>query len=124
MNVCVFTGRPTKDIEIVTKNDKTTAFFSLAVSSGYGANKKTSFFNCVAYGKLAKSIEKNVKKGTKITIEAAARQKKFKDAKGNNRSSIDFVIKSWEYAESKGKKSYFMEPVAYDAYEDVEGYTA
>ena len=72
MNVCVFTGRPTKDIEIVTKNDKTTAFFSLAVSSGYGANKKTSFFNCVAYGKLAKSIEKNVKKGTKITIEAAA----------------------------------------------------
>ena len=102
MNICVFTGRATKDIEMkTTKDNKLIGIFSLAVNEGFGPNKKTSFLNCIGYGKVAKSMEHNIKKSTKITITAKARQKKFKDAEGNNRSSVDFVIDSWEFAESK-----------------------
>lgn len=92
MNVCVFKGRATKDVEIKTVGEKTVGLFSIAVKNG----PKTSFFNCAAYGKVAKSMEGKIKKGSRITVEAKARQKKFKDQEEKTRSYIDFVVSSWE----------------------------
>lgn len=103
MNLCIFTGRTTKDIEIRYTNDRTAVgTFSLAVDTGYGDNKKTSFFNCVAFKATAESMEKYVKKGTKIFVQAEAQQSEYQDRDGNKRTSINFVVRNWEFAESKG----------------------
>lgn len=102
MNITIFSGRTTKDIELrFMQDNKAIGRFSLAVDSGYGDNKSTSFFNCVAFGKTAESMEKYVKKGTKIMLQAEARQSTYKDRDGNNRTSVDFIVRNWEFAESK-----------------------
>lgn len=102
MNITIFSGRTTKDIELrFTQDNKAVGRFNLAVDSGYGENKITSFFNCVAFGKTAEIMEKYVKKGTKIMLQAEARQSTYKDRDGNKRISVDFIVRNWEFADSK-----------------------
>lgn len=106
MNFYLGSGRTTKDIELKYSQDNTAvARFSLAVDSGFGDNKKTSFLNCVAFKNTAESMEKHVKKGTKIIIQAEVMQNNYTDRDGNNRTSFDFIVRSWEFAESKAAGS-------------------
>ena len=107
MNLCIFTGRLTKDPEMrYTQEQKPVAGFSLAVDSGYGARKTTSFFEMVAFGNTAEAIEKYLHKASKIAVSTVAKQETWKDKNGNNRSAIKFYVNTWEFAESKtdGKK--------------------
>lgn len=104
MNLAIFTGRTTKDIELrYTSGEKTTAIakFSLAVDSGYGDNKKTNFFNMTAWGKTAETMEKLVKKGTKIFAQAEPTQNQYTDKNGNKVNAVDFKVLNFEFAESK-----------------------
>lgn len=102
MNICIFSGRTTKDIELrYTQDNMAIGTFSLAVDSGYGDNKKTSFFNCTVFKGTAESMEKYVKKGTKIVLQAEASQSEYKDKDGNKRTAINFIVRNWEFAESK-----------------------
>ena len=105
MNLCIFTGRTTKDIELrYTQDNTVVGTFSLAVDTGYGDNKKTAFLNCVVFKNSAESMEKYVKKGAKIIVQAEVNQNTYTDREGKQRSSIDFVIRSWEFAESKASQ--------------------
>ena len=105
MNLCIFTGRTTKDIELrYTRDNTAVGTFSLAVDTGYGDNKKTAFLNCVVFKNIAESMEKYVKKGAKIIVQAEVNQNTYTDREGKQRSSIDFVIRSWEFAESKASQ--------------------
>lgn len=102
MNVCVFSGRTTKDIELKTsKGGNSYCRFSIAVDSGFGDNRKTSFLNMTAFGKTAESLEKWVKKGNKIEVRCEASQNQYTDKDGNKRSDIVFTLQTWEFAGSK-----------------------
>ena len=102
MNKCYFTGRTTKDIELrYTQDNKPVAKFSFAVESGYGDNKKTNFFNISAFGKTAETLEKYAQKGTKLLLECQANHNKYTDKNGNQVNSIDFIVSSFEFCESK-----------------------
>lgn len=108
MNLAIFTGRTTKDIELrYTSGEKATAVakFSLAVDSGYGDNKKTNFFNLTAWGKTAETMEKLVKKGTKIFVQAEPTQNQYTDKNGNKINAVDFRVLNFEFAESKGNNN-------------------
>ena len=111
MNNCVFIGRTTKDVELrYSQDNKPIARFSIAVDRGWGDNKKTSFFNVVAFGKTAESIEKNVKKGTKIAIRCEAEQNDYTDNNGITHRSVNFILNDWEFCESKGQTQTTQEP--------------
>lgn len=106
MNKCFFIGRTTKDIELRagTRRDGSEyslASFSLAIDDGYGDNKTTVFINCQAWNKAAETLEKYVKKGTKIAVEARAKQNKYKNRDGVEVSTYVFVVDSFEFCESK-----------------------
>lgn len=102
MNKCYFTTRTTRDLEIrYTANQTAVAKGSIAVDTGYGDNKQTSFFNITAWGKVAESMEKHVKKGTKLVLECEARQNSYTDKNGNKVNAVEFVVLNWEFAESK-----------------------
>lgn len=106
MNKCYFTSRTTKDLELrYTTNNTAVAKGSIAVDTGYGDNKQTNFFNITAWGKTAESMEKLVKKGTKIILECEARQNTYTDKNGNKVNAVDFTVLSWEFAESKREQS-------------------
>lgn len=107
MNKNYFTGRTTKDLEMrYAQGDNPMAIgrFSLAVDSGYGDKKKTNFFNMTVFGKAAENMEKMVKKGTKILVECEANQNQYKDKNGNNVNNVDFIVKSFEFCESKASQ--------------------
>ena len=113
MNICVFSGRTTKDIELrYTQDHMAIGTFTLAVDSGYGENKKTSFFDCTAFKGTAESMEKYVRKGSKIIIQAEARQNVYEDRDGKKRSSVNFIVNNWEFAESKSSSAPAAAPQA------------
>ena len=104
MNKVIFCGRTTKDIEMrysQGENSMAIGRFSIAIDSGYGDKKKTNFFNCTIFGKQAETFERYVPKGTKVLLECEANQNQYTDKNGNKVNSVDFIVKSFEFCESK-----------------------
>lgn len=97
LNKIALIGRLTKDPETKElKSNQALTKFSLATNRTFmSAGKKkedTTFFNVIAWGKLAEIIEQYLKKGDKVYIEGRV----------NNRS----------YEDKEGKKKYISEVVA------------
>lgn len=105
MNKVIFMGRVTRDPEVRYSNGANgqmeIANFSLAVDSGFGQNKKANFFNMVAFGKVAETVEKYLRKGTKILTECEASQNQYEKQDGTKVNSIQFIVRNFEFAESK-----------------------
>ena len=104
MNKCIFVGRTTRDFELrYSQGEKpiAVASSSIAVDTGYGDRKKTSFFNITSFGKTAETMQQHVKKGTKIILECEAVQNEYTNREGKKTSSISFNVRSFEFAESK-----------------------
>lgn len=108
MNKCIFVGRTTRDVELrytQSANPLAVGRTSIAVESGYGDKKKTSFFNISAFGEKAETMDKFVKKGTKIILECEAVQNEYTDREGKKQNTVSFNVKSFEFAESKAASS-------------------
>ena len=113
MNKCYFTGRMTKDIEIrYTQNNKAVGRFSLAVDTGFGDNKKTGFFNFTAWEKTAETLEKYAGKGSKLLLECEAVQNQYEDKNGNKVNTVDFIVRNFEFCESKKDSQDNAQPAA------------
>ena len=113
MNKVIFCGRTTKDVEMrysQGENSMAIGRFSIAIDSGYGDKKKTSFFNCTIFGKQAEAFEKYVPKGTKVLLECEANQNQYTDKNGNKVNSVDFIVKSFEFCESKSQSNSQPQP--------------
>ena len=108
MNKVIFCGRTTKDIEMrysQGENSMAIGRFSIAIDSGYGDKKKTNFFNCTIFGKQAEAFEKYVPKGTKVLLECEANLNQYTDKNRNKVNSTDFIVKSFEFCESKSQSN-------------------
>lgn len=106
MNKVTLTGRTTADIELRhTQTGKTVGSFTIAVDGRKGAdgNRSTDFFDCTVWEKTAESMEKWVRKGTKILVEGEIHNEKWKDRDGNNRVSTKLWITYWEFCDSKSE---------------------
>lgn len=104
MNKCIFVGRTTRDVELrytQSANPLAVGRTSIAVESGYGDKKKTSFFNISAFGEKAETMGRFVKKGTKIILECEAVQNEYTDREGKKQNRVSFIVKFFEFAESK-----------------------
>ena len=122
-NKCFFTGRTTKDVEVrYTQNNKAVGRFSLAVDTGYGENKKTSFFNCIAWEKTAETLEKHAPKGTKLLLECEAVQNQYEDKNGNKVNTVDFVVKNFEFCEKKSDTQSDAQPAPAQRHTDSDGF--
>lgn len=109
MNVCVFSGRLTKDIEVKYtqgENSIAVARFSLAVDNPYtkGEEKTASFPNFVAFGKNAEILEKYVKKGNQLVVSSHVQTGSYeKDSK--KVYTTDFIIDKFDFVGSKSASS-------------------
>ena len=105
MNVVCLTGRVTKDIEIKQSGETTIATFSIAVTRDFKDKEtgkyETYFFDCTAFGSVAKFLEKYVTKGMKIEVSGRLRQDRWKDKDDNNRSRVVVVANNVGFAEPK-----------------------
>lgn len=103
MNKVILVGRTTKDIElreikgIKSKGtaDTVVANFTLAVDDR--KSDETAFVNCVAWGKLAETLEQYIKKGVPIQLWGRLRTHNYEDKDGNRRFITEVVVEGFEF---------------------------
>lgn len=78
------------------------------------------FFNFVAFGKTAETIEKYCKKGTKILVDCTAQNNNYTDKEGIKRYEVNFIINRFDFCESKSSDEAFESSDSSDA-SSVEG---
>ena len=101
MNKVIMSGRLVKEFEIrMTPSGTSVARSSIAVDDGYGENKKTYFFNLVAFGKTAENLEKYSFKGQKILIEGKLQSGSY-EKDGVKHSTTDIIIDKSEFLSFK-----------------------
>ena len=102
MNLALFTGRTTSDIELkATPSGKSVATFSLAVKRPYTKDTK-DFIDMVAWNKTAETLAKYVKKGHAIAISKSHLETRtWKDQEGKNRKVTEVVVEEFEFLEKK-----------------------
>lgn len=106
MNRAYFVARLSKDVEVRPGvSGKSVGTFSIAHDTGYGENKKTSFFNIVAFDKAADNIAKYFRKGDRIALECEPQQNVWEDKEGRKHYDVNFIVRSWEFCETKKEKS-------------------
>lgn len=108
-NVCIL-GTLTKDIELkFLVSGSAVANFSIAVNQDYKKDgetiKKTSFFNCVSFGKQAEILNQYFFKGSRILINGELNQETYQDKEGKNREKITIRINSFDFIDKKDNNS-------------------
>lgn len=105
MNKIILCGRLTADAEIRYSNDgKAVARFNFAVNRRFkrDGDPEADFFQCVAFGKIAETLEKcSVGKGTKLLLDGEMRNNNY-EKDGVKHYGMQVVVNSFEFCESKG----------------------
>lgn len=108
VNNCTFIGRLGKDPEIrdLQSGDKL-ATFSMALSKSWkdrdgNKQEKTTWINCSVFGKQAEVIQKYVKKGDLLYIDAEFQVDEY-EKDGQKRQAHKFVVKNFTMLGSKGE---------------------
>nr|DAK67163.1 MAG TPA: Single strand binding protein [Caudoviricetes sp.] len=110
MNNVILTGRIAKDLEIrYTQTGKAYCRLTLAVDRGMSKEKKqeveakgqptADFINCVAWNKLAETINKYSGKGRKILVEGSIQTGSFTTEDGSKKYTTDILVNRAEILE-------------------------
>lgn len=104
MNSVIMTGRLTRDPEVRwSGGDFAVARFSLAVDrerKNKDGERVTDFPNCVAFGKTAEFVERNLAKGDKIAVVGRMESSKY-EKNGESRVSWEVPCDRIEILQKK-----------------------
>lgn len=94
MNVLTFTGNIGQDYkQTTTQNGMAVCQISVAMASGYGENKKTTWVSCVMFGKLAESgIVQYLLKGQQVAVTGEAELQEWQNSQGESKASLKCVV--------------------------------
>lgn len=95
-NKVIMLGRITRDLELkTTPNGVSVLQFSIACDRRYqtkGEEKKSDFFNCVAWRNEAEFISKYWSKGRPILIEGELQNRSYDDKNGVKRYVTEIIV--------------------------------
>lgn len=96
MNVWNFTGNLGRDAEIkTTQGGKTVCAFSVAVTSGYGDNQKTTWANCALFGKRAEGqLPQYLVQGQKVAISGEPTLETWDKPDGTKGTALKVFVNS------------------------------
>lgn len=101
MNKVILIGNLTRDPELTeTPNGVKVCRFSLAVTRNYTGSdgeRKTDFFNCVAWRGLGETVAKYSRKGNKISVSGSIELRNYEDNEGVKRTAVDIVAQDVEF---------------------------
>ena len=102
LNRVILVGRLTRDPELKhTPQGMAVTSFTIANSRTYtqGGEKKeqVSYFDCIAWTKLAELISQYCKKGTQVAVEGRLQQRRWDDSEGNKKSKIEIVVENIQF---------------------------
>lgn len=106
MNKVFLIGNLTRDPELTeTSGGIKICRFGIAVNRNYaGADgeRKTDFFNVVAWRGLGETVARYAKKGNKVCVIGSVETRNYEDNQGNKRTAIDIVASDVEFLTPKG----------------------
>ncbi|MDE7330296.1 MAG: single-stranded DNA-binding protein [Clostridia bacterium] len=101
MNKVFLIGNLTRDPELTETNSGVSVCrFAIAVNrnySGADGERKTDFFNIVAWRGLGETIARYAKKGNKVAVSGSIELRNYEDSQGVKRTSIDIVAQDVEF---------------------------
>ncbi len=101
MNKVILIGNLTRDPELTeTPSGVKVCRFSLAVTRNYTGSdgeRKTDFFNCVAWRGLGETVAKYSHKGNKISVSGSIELRNYEDNEGVKRTAVDIVAQDIEF---------------------------
>jgi len=108
LNKVVLIGRLTRDPELkYIPSGAAVANFSIANNNSWSkdGNKidQVSFFNCIAWTKLAEVIVKYCTKGQQVCVEGRLQQRTWDDKDGNKRSAVEIVADNVQFLGKAGE---------------------
>ncbi len=105
MNQVNLIGNLTRDPELTeTAAGVALCRFSIAVNRNYKGNdgeRKTDYFNCVAWRGLGETVAKWTKKGNKLRVTGSIETNTYEDSKGVKRTSFEVVAQEVEFLTAK-----------------------
>ncbi len=109
MNKVFLIGNLTRDPELTeTSGGIKICRFAIAVNrnySGADGERKTDFFNCVAWRALAETVARYTRKGNKVAVSGSIELRNYEDGQGVKRTGVDIVAQDVEFLTPKGSSS-------------------
>lgn len=113
MNKVFLIGNLTRDPELTeTTSGVALCRFSIAVNRNYGSadgERKTDFFNVVAWRGLGETVARYAKKGNKVAVSGSIELRNYEDSQGVKRTGVDIVAQDVEFLTPKGNGDGFAE---------------
>lgn len=107
-NSCTMIGRLTKDpILRVTQNGNSQLTFTLAVQRTFknpDGRYESDFINCMVWGKMADTIDKFFRKGSRIVVNGEWRTGSYKDHNGNTVYTNQLQVSDFGFIDKKGER--------------------
>ena len=114
MNKVFLIGNLTRDPELTeTSGGIKICRFAIAVNRNYSAGdgeRKTDFFNCVAWRGLGETVARYARKGNKVAVSGSIELRNYEDSQGIKRTGIDIVCQDVEFLSPKGSGDEFDAP--------------
>lgn len=116
MNKVFLIGNLTRDPELTeTSGGTKICRFSIAVNRNYSGSdgeRKTDFFNCVAWRSLGETVARYTRKGTKVAVSGSIELRTYEDSQGVKRTGVDIVAQDVEFLtpKSNGGSDDYAEP--------------
>ena len=107
MNKVFLIGNLTRDPELTeTAGGIKICRFSIAVNRSFVAadgERKTDFFNVVAWRGLGETVARFAKKGNKVAVSGSIELRNYEDSQGVRRTGIDIVAQDVEFLTPRGQ---------------------
>ncbi|MCH5147177.1 MAG: single-stranded DNA-binding protein [Clostridiales bacterium] len=107
MNKVFLIGNLTRDPELTeTAGGIKICRFAIAVNrtySGSDGERKTDFFNVVAWRGLGETVARFAKKGNKVAVSGSIELRNYEDSQGIKRTGIDVVAQDVEFLTPRGQ---------------------
>ena len=117
MNKVFLIGNLTRDPELTeTAGGVKICRFAIAVNRNYSGSdgeRKTDFFNVVAWRNLGENVARFAKKGNKVAVSGSVELRNYEDSQGVRRTAVDIVAQDVEFLTPRGQAS------ADDGYDDA-----
>lgn len=117
MNKVFLIGNLTRDPEITeTQSGIKICRFSIAVNRNYSGSdgeRKTDFFNIVAWRGLGETVARFAKKGNKVAVSGSIELRNYEDSQGVKRTGIDIIAQDIEFLTRKNDDEFGAD-VGYD----------
>lgn len=106
-------GRTTADVEVrETSSNHNVASFTLAVNRKFknaNGERKTDFFNCIAWNKTAELIQEYTSKGDQVALSGYLQTRNYENQQGQRVYVTELVVEDFNVM---GARKQNVEPVA------------